>query len=589
MKRLFLWMMLGVVMLFASCQPETVKVSVVATSNLETSLFANDYKYSNESRGGASRIATYLKELKDEIGEQNVVFVDNGDILSCAPINIYMKNFEKNDTTLAAAVMNYLGCEVYGIGEGDIAQGKELLSRYTKSMNGTAVCANLVDANSGELIYKPYTVVERSGMKIAFLGLITEWADKYMSKEDFAGFKVENAEAAAKRWIEEIKKNENPDVIIGLFHMGASSVSKRTKSREDMAVTIARNVAGFDAIVCGHDGLRRSKTVVNIDGEKVTLASPGRRGVYTVNVTVTAERDKESFKNKKIEVSIKSMALRDFNKEFNAAMLSRILNLREAINIPIGNVKENILSANALFGPSSYVDIIHAVQLKNTGADLSIAHPHEYDTYIGKGYFYLSDINRLCPYEGKLYTIKMTGEEIQKMLAFSLSRFYNTLKTSDDALLKYDEKKQMLTEKCKALESVGGLHYNVHINKLSKNDKLQILGLANGRAFDINKEYTVALSQEYIMNSNLAMSNGAGIQPHEMVERIIAVSQKDLVELVYEYVNTTGSIEPQYANNWNLLPAAWMNTIKDNEMKRLMGLTQKSDENVEDEPVKISK
>lgn len=589
MKRLFFWMMLGFVMLFASCQPETVKVSVVATSNLETSLFANDYKHSNESRGGASRIATYLKELKAEIGEQNVVFVDNGDILSCAPINIYMKNFEKNDTTLAAAVMNYLGCEVYGIGEGDIAQGKELLSRYTKSMNGTAVCANLVDANSGKPIYKPYAVVERSGMKIAFLGLITEWADKYIGKEDFAGFKVENAEASAKRWITEIKKNENPDVIIGLFHMGAASVSKRTKSRENMAVTIARNVAGFDAIVCGHDGLRRSKTVENINGDKVTLASPGRRGINTVNIAITAERDEESFKNKKIDVTIKSMALRDYSKEFNAAMLSRILDLREAINVPIGNVKENILSVNALFGPSSYVDLIHNVQLKSTGADLSIAHPYEYDIILKKGNFKLSDINNLCPYDGKLYTIKMTGEEIQKMLSFSLYRFYNTLKTSNDPLLKYDEKKQMLTEKCKALESVGGLRYNVHLNKMNKNDKLQILSLANGRAFDLKKEYTVAVAQEYIMNTNLAMSNGAGIQQHEMAERVIAVSQKDLVELVYEYINSTNTIEPQYANNWNLLPSTWMNTIKDNELERLMGITKEDETVAEVDLLEVSK
>jgi hypothetical protein len=122
----------------------------------------------------------------------------------------------------------------------------------------------VVDAKSGELIYKPYAVVERAGMKIAFLGLITEWADKYMCEEYFEGLRVENAEMAARRWIEEIKKKENPDVVIGLFHMGASSVSKRTKSREDMAVTIARNIAGFDAIVCGHDGIRRSKTVESI-------------------------------------------------------------------------------------------------------------------------------------------------------------------------------------------------------------------------------------------------------------------------------------------------------------------------------------
>ena len=589
MKRGFLWMMLGVAMLFASCQKEPVKVSVVATSDLETALFAHDYKYSMDARGGAARIASYLKELKAEIGEQNVVYVDNGDVLPGWPINHYMKSEEKGDTTLAAAVMNFLGCEVYGIGEGDIAQGKELLARHTKSMKGNAICANLVDANSGNLIYKPYAVVERGGMKIAFLGLITEWADKYMCEADFAGLKVENAEKAAKKWIEEIKKNENPDVIIGLFHMGASSVSKRTKSREDMAVTIARNVAGFDAIICGHDGLRRSKTVESISGNKVTLASPGRRGIYAINVTITAEREENSFKNKMVDVVIKSMAIHEVSKDFNLALRPRIIELRKAYIANIANIKNNVFSSDALFGPSAYVDFVHNVQLKNTGADLSFAHPYDVKEFFAKGEIHTSDVNRICANEGKLYTIKMTGEEIEKMLSYSISHFYNTINTKEEALLKYDNEKKRLTENCKSLESVAGLKYNVHMNKNLKDGKLQIVSLANGRPFDLKKEYTVAVGKEYVMNTNLAISLGAGIKQHEMVERVIAVSQKDLSELAFDYIKEQGTFEMKPSTNWNLLPAAWINTVKENETNKLMGLSMESAADAEAESVEVSK
>ena len=204
MKRIFFWMTLGVVMLMASCKPEPVKVSVVATSDLENSIFAYDYKNSQDARGGAVAVASYLKELKANAGEQGVVFVDNGDMLSGWPLNMYMNSAEGADKMFSATAMNALGCEVYGIGEGDLAQGKELVSRYVKEMKGAAVCANLVDAASGEPVYKPYAVVERNGMKIAFLGLITEWADKYMNESYMQGVKVVDAEAAARKWIETI-------------------------------------------------------------------------------------------------------------------------------------------------------------------------------------------------------------------------------------------------------------------------------------------------------------------------------------------------------------------------------------------------
>ena len=588
MKRGFLWMMLGVAMLFVSCQKETVKVSVVATSDLESGLFAHDYKYHMDARGSAARIASYLQTLKGEVGEQNVIYVDNGDVLSGWPINNYMKNDVKNDTTLAAAVMNLLGCEVYGIGEGDIAQGKDLLSRHTKTMKGSAICANLVDAVSGKPVFKPYVVVERAGMKIAFLGLITEWADKYMNSEYFAGMKVENAEIAAKRWIGEIKKNENPDVVIGLFHMGASSVSKRTKSREDMAVTIASNVAGFDAIVCGHDGSRRTKVVDNISGNKVTLASPGRRGIYAVNITVTAEREKDGFKNKMVDVALKSIALHDVSQDYNVAMRSRIIELRGVYNAHIANVKKNTLSIDALFGPSAYVDFVHEVQLKNTGADLSIAHPYKYDEFFSEGKFYFSDVNRLCPFDGKLYTIKMTGEEIKKMISYSAMHFYSIARTEDSPLLKYDEKGKKLKENCKSLVSVAGLRYNIHIDKAVRDGKLQILGLANGKAFDLKKEYTVAVSQDYVMNINLAMNNGADIKQHEVLKRVVAVSEKDLVELALEYIQEKGTMEMKPSSTWSLMPAELVKVIKDKEIKKLIGLTE--EDNIDNvKPVEISK
>ena len=581
MKRVFLWMMLGVAMLFASCQSEPVKVSVVATSDLETALMAHDYKYSMDARGGAAVIASYLKELKGQVGEQNVVLVDNGDILSGWNLNHYMKEGDKNDTVLAAAVMNQLGCEVYGIGEGDIAQGKELLARYTKSMKGSAICANLVDANSGELIYKPYAIVERAGIKIAFISLITEWADKYMSDACFAGLKVENAEAAAKHWIEQVMKNEKPDVVIGLFHMGASSISKLTKSREDMAVTIARNVAGFDAIVCGHDGMRRSRTVESVSGKKVELVSPARRGIYAVEINITAERDGESFKNKKLDIAIKSMLARKADADFSATMRTRAAEIRKYYSTPIAEVKNSVLSVDALFGSSAYMDFVHKVQLENTGADLSLAHPHMINEGLFEGGIFLSNIRSICPYAGKLYTVTMTGEEIEKMLSYSVSRFYNTMKSKEDALLKFDEKKQRLAENCKVLETVGGLRYNVHMNKKTSEGKLQIIGLVNGKKLDPKKEYKVAVSQEYVMKANLSLSLGAGIKQHEMVERVVAVSDNDLAELVLEYFKEQGEVEMKATGNWNLMPAAWVKDVVNSEMTRLMNVIAEPEGGVE--------
>ena len=569
MKRIYLWMTMVFAMFLASCQPESVKVAVVATSDLEGALFSYDFKNAMESRNGLTFIANYLKEVKGELGDENVIFVDNGDLFAGWPMAYYLNRLEKNEVNIAAEAMNLLGCEVYGIGEGELSQGRDLLNRHAKAMKGSAVCANLVDAATGKPVFKPYTVVERNGVKCAFVGIITEEAVAYLSAAQMEGLKITDCEAAARDAIAEIKKNENPDVIIGLMHMGASSVSKRTKSREDMAQTIARNVAGFDAIVCGHDGMRRSRTVESIDGKQVVLASPGRRGSFAVEVLISGVRGKNGIEKKSVNVDIKSMLARTSDKEYVQAMRARVQEYASGVNKKIASVKGEMKAVDALFGPSAYVDIVHAVQLQNTGADLSIAHPYTIQEVCVDGEVSIADMRRFYPVGGKLYTVTMKGSEIYDMLLHSLSGYYMNVYKKNGNLLKYNRENTRLSENCKSLESVAGLRYNVHVNKKKDEGKLQILGLANGQPFKLDKEYTVAVSADYLQNANLAFSIGAKIKQHELRKRVVAISEKDLTELILDYFTANKTVQLKPMNNWSLQPAAWMKDIKENEMKKI--------------------
>ena len=104
----------------------------------------------------------------------------------------------------------------------------------------------------------------------------------------------------------------------------------------------------------------------------------------------------------------------------------------------------------------------------------------------------------------------------------------------------------------------------------------------------VNKEYTVAVAQEYVMNTNLSMNTGAGIKQHEMQKRVVAVSEKDLVELALEYIKEQGALEMKPSSNWSLIPADLVKVIKDKEIKKLIGLTE--EDNIDNvKPVEIFK
>lgn len=57
------------------------------------------------------------------------------------------------------------------------------------------------------------------------------------------------------------EKQENPDIIIGLFHSGAEGGIITDEYEEDASLRIAKEVPGFDLILYGHDHKKHIETI----------------------------------------------------------------------------------------------------------------------------------------------------------------------------------------------------------------------------------------------------------------------------------------------------------------------------------------
>ena len=119
--------------------------------------------------------------------------------------------------------------------------------------------------------------------------------------------------------------------------------------------------------------------------------------------------------------------------------------INEYVNRVIGNSTKSISSREAYFGPSAFVDMIHRIQLEITGADISFAAPLSFDVSIPKGPITVGDMFKLYKYENMLYTMTMSGEEVQKYLEFSYSKWLNTMRGPSDMLLKLQNRKRRKT------------------------------------------------------------------------------------------------------------------------------------------------
>lgn len=66
-----------------------VHLRLIATSDIHGNYLPFDYISRQPGRGGLSRVETYVRTQREELGREQVVVLDNGDILQGQPTAYY--------------------------------------------------------------------------------------------------------------------------------------------------------------------------------------------------------------------------------------------------------------------------------------------------------------------------------------------------------------------------------------------------------------------------------------------------------------------------------------------------------------------
>ena len=172
---IYLFFSLTCFLLLIAYQPlraQTVKLKLIETSDVHGSLFPWNFITDKPAPTSLAQVYTYVEEQRAD-KSQSVILLDNGDILQGQPL-VYYYNFEDTKTEhICASVMNYMKYDAATIGNHDIEPGHPVYDKLAKEFKFPWLAANAVDTKTGEPYFKPYTILNRNGVKIAVLGLIT--------------------------------------------------------------------------------------------------------------------------------------------------------------------------------------------------------------------------------------------------------------------------------------------------------------------------------------------------------------------------------------------------------------------------------
>jgi 2',3'-cyclic-nucleotide 2'-phosphodiesterase/3'-nucleotidase len=569
-----------IVFLLISCSgKKPVTLTIVETTDLHGTFFPFDFIENEELDFSLTHAASYFREVREK---GNMILLDDGDNLQGQPTVYYYNFIDTLAPHISPEMLNYLQYDAGTVGNHDIETGHAVYDRLIKEYNFPLLAANAVNTATGEPYFKPYVILERNGLKIAVLGLVTASIPEWLPPQLYSGMEFRPMLETAIKWMPEIRAKK-PDIIIGLFHSGWNKEEFEDNRdqflKEDGSAAVAYNVPGFDIIFNGHDHRLANEKFINKDGDTVLMLNAGSRGrnLARADISISGKKGKTI---KKISGSIVDVTQFKPDREFAAKFENQNQAIHKYVDKVIGNSETTLSSRESYFGPSAFIDMIQEVQLNITGADLSFTAPLSFDVRIPAGPVKVGDMFKLYRYENMLYTISLSGQEIIDYLEYSYGGWFNTMHNKNDLILNLrigkdgkpvlTDGKAWLKEQPYNFDSAAGIDYTVDLSK-PEGERISIKGFSDGRSFDVKGIYKVAVNSYRGSGGGGHLTRGAGLKPADIEKRLLSSTEKDLRYYILRYIESKKTITPKTYNNWKLIPEEWVRNESPREYDLLFG------------------
>lgn len=538
-----------------------VKLRIVETSDVHGCFFPYDFINRQPKKGTLARVSTYVNQLREEYGD-NLIMLENGDILQGQPTCYYCNYINTDMTNVAADVVNYLGYNAQVFGNHDVETGHPVYDKWIRELKCPVLGANIINTETNQPYVNPYTIIQRQGVKIAVIGMLTPAIPNWLNEDLWKGMRFEEMVKSARYWMDYVQKNEKPDVVVGLFHSGKEGGIITEEYEEDASLKVAREVPGFDIVFFGHDHATHKSFVKNVEGKDVLCLDPSCNALQVADACIEIEIGKRGKITKRITGEIVDVTPYDIDQRYVSHFQAAIDSVNNFVNRPIGVFESALYTRDCYFGSAAFTDFIHDLQLQLTDADISFNAPLSFDTSIPAGTVYVSDMFNLYRYENQLYVLCMTGEEVRKHLEMSYDQWVNTMHSPDDHIMLLNDQKTddqqrfMFKNLAFNFDSAAGIDYEVDVTK-PDGQKVRILRMSNGQPFDEKKWYKVAMNSYRGNGGGELLTRGAGIPLKQIPERIIFQSEKDQRYYLMQEIEKAGRLNPKAHGNWRFVPDEW--------------------------------
>ncbi len=381
--------------------PKTAYVPVIALSDFHGWLLPLEPKGYPRYFGGVANLAGMLQH-KEKLAKGDAIILDNGDMWTGPTESTLLRG----ESVIQA--YNEIGFTAANVANHEFDFGLEILRARVSEAKFPFLGANIVKAGTSESpdFVKPFTIVERDGVKVGVLGLSYIGTPKTTLAKHVKDLEFKGYKETLETFVPKVRA-AGANAVVVLFHDDAAIAKGVLESMPDLKVA---------AVVAGQNHRKEQYTVRGIP-----IVNPGPFGRSYVRFDLAIDRVSKELTGVTHEIvditgdvgappyppspalsaiaeAARQKATRGIS-ERDLGRLSQPLPVGTFASSPLGN-----------FVVDSWLTAI-------PDADFAMLNHGAIRQPLGKGAVTVGDLLSVMPFENNLYVVTLTGEQLASQLA----------------------------------------------------------------------------------------------------------------------------------------------------------------------------
>ena len=470
---------------------------------------------------------------------QKITILHTSDLHGHVPMEqfVHVRSSEPSPTI---AAMNAIGYQAMAVGNHEFNFGLGVLERARRQAEFPFLSANSVRADTGEPAFPPYLVIEAGAVRVGVLGLTTPHIPGWEMPDHYRGLRFQPMDEAARRWVPVLREKERCDLVVVLAHTGferdLETGEPNGRGDEDYGWRLSE-VPGINVLLTGHTHRDIPPRLLN--GVVVSQPRSFARRLTRVDLDLAradgvwkiAGWHGENLRTEEVPGKRSLMAAA-------APAHDRVV---QVLNGPAGRVSGPVTVAGCRLADCPALDLIHAVQLAASGADLSLASLLTDRTPdLEAGPVTWRWVYSLYVYANTLVSVRLTGSQVRDLLEHT-ARYYDGLDCSggDGWTVLTDPNVPHYN-----VDSMAGLSYRIDPTR-PEGDRVRDIRY-HGLPLDLHADFTV------VCNSYRAA--GGGGFPHLAGAEVVWKTPREMTDLIGDWLTAHDPWIPRTDDNWGLAP-----------------------------------